>query len=48
VRAAEVLLNRGYGMPVQAIEAEIADLRPIVFAPVLGKLVTSGTDNQAD
>jgi len=39
VRAAEVLLNRGYGMPVQAIEAEIADLRPIVFAPVLGKLM---------
>jgi hypothetical protein len=26
-------------MPVQAIEAEIADLRPITFAPVLGKLM---------
>ena len=47
LRAAEILLNRGYGMPVQSVEAEITDLRPITFAPVLGKL-TSGTDTPAD
>ena len=47
LRASEILLNRGYGMPVQAIEAEISDLRPITFAPVLGKL-TSGSNPKAD
>jgi hypothetical protein len=39
VRAAEVLMNRGYGMPVQAVEAEITDLRPIVFSPEFAGLV---------
>ena len=46
--ALRYLYDRIDGMPRQTIEAEIADLRPITFAPVLGKLVTSGTDPQAD
>ena len=45
--AINALLDRGYGKPVQAIDAEINDLRPITFAPVLGKL-TDGTDTKAD
>lgn len=46
LRAAEIALDRHLGKPVQSIEAEVSDLRPITFAPVLGKLV--GTDKQAD
>jgi hypothetical protein len=39
LRASEILLNRGYGMPVQAIDAEISDLRPIVLDPKLAGMV---------
>lgn len=39
LKAAGEIIDRGYGKAVQAIEAEIADLRPITFAPVLGKLM---------
>jgi len=46
LRAAEVLLDRGYGKPVQAIEAEITDLRPIVFDAALGGIVKPNAPNR--
>ena len=45
-RAAEIVLDRHLGKPVQAIDAEISDLRPITFAPVLRNLV--GTDGETN
>lgn len=44
LRACEVVLDRHLGKPIQAIEAEVTDLRPIVFAPVLGKLLDSNPE----
>lgn len=44
VRAAEILLDRGYGKPVQAIDAEISDLRPIYINSVLAKAVKNDAD----
>lgn len=41
INAITVLLDRGFGKPVQAIDAEVTDLRPIQFAAVLGKLGTT-------
>ena len=39
LRAIEIVLDRHLGKPLQAIEAEISDLRPIVIDPRLGGLV---------
>lgn len=41
ITAITALLDRGYGKPVQAIEAEVTDLRPIVFPGQLQGLVKS-------
>jgi hypothetical protein len=35
IRAAEIILNRAYGMPLQEIDATIKKARPIVFDSAL-------------
>ena len=46
IKAAEVVLDRHLGKPVQAIEAEITDLRPIVFDAALGGIVKPDAPNR--
>lgn len=38
-KAAEVLMDRAWGKPLQSVDAEIRDLRPILFDSALGALV---------
>jgi hypothetical protein len=47
VKASEAILDRGYGKPVQSIEAEVSDLRPILFDAVLGRLVKTDADSKS-
>lgn len=46
IKATTELLDRGYGKAVQAIEAEITDLRPIVFDAALGGIVKPDATNR--